>query len=61
MALVYLSIAFLYLKKNLVLINLTEGWTIPACPSLMCFVNKGNIKETVSSKIQFFGVCACMF
>ena len=36
---------------NLILINLTEWSTIPACPSLMCSFNRGNIEGTNSSKI----------
>ena len=31
----------------------TKRSTIPACPSLMCFFNKGNIEGTNSSKILF--------
>ena len=30
---------------NLVLINYTEWSTIPACPSLMCSFNRGNIEH----------------
>ena len=29
----------------------TEWSTIPACPSLMCFLNRGYTEETNSSKI----------
>ena len=29
----------------------TEWSTIPACPSLMCFFNRGDIEGTYSSKI----------
>ena len=29
----------------------TEWSTIPACPSLMCFFNRGDTEETNSSKI----------
>ena len=29
----------------------TEWSTIPACPSLMCFFNRGNTEEANSSKI----------
>ena len=36
---------------NLVSINWTEWSTIPACPSLMCSFNRGNIEGTNSSKI----------
>ena len=34
----------------------TEWSTIQACPSLMCFLNRGNTEGTNSSKI-LFGVC----
>ena len=46
-----LSIPFLNFFFNLVLINQTEWSTIPACPSLMCSFNRGNIEGTNSSKI----------
>ena len=34
----------------------TEWSTIPACPSHMCFLNRGNTEGTNSSKI-LFDVC----
>ena len=36
---------------NLVSINKTEWSTIPACPSLMCCVNRGKTEGTNSSKM----------
>ena len=37
-----------------------EWLTIPACPSLMCSFNRGNIEGTNYSKFVF-DVCLCMF
>ena len=52
--LLLLSIPFLYFFLfclNLVLNKLTEWSTIPACPGLMCFFNRGDTKGTNSSKM----------
>ena len=35
---------------------LAEGSMIPACPSLMCFFNGGNIEGTISSKILYLNL-----
>ena len=35
----------------------TEWSTIPACPSLMCFFNRGGAEGTDSSKFCLFDVC----
>ena len=43
--------SFFILFLNLVLINRRNGSTIPACPSLMCFFNRGDTEGTNSSKI----------
>ena len=32
---------------------------IPACPSLVCFFNRGDIEGTDSSKKFMFDVCVC--
>ena len=37
----------------------TEWSTIPACPSLMCFFNRGDTEGTNSSKFFVFDVCVC--
>ena len=49
--LLLLSIAILcfFLKSGID--KSTEWSTIPACPSLMCFFNRGGTKRTNSSKI----------
>ena len=47
--LLLLSIPFLYFLKSGI-DKLTEWSTIPACPSLMCFFNRGDTKGTNSSK-----------
>ena len=47
--LLLLSIPFLYFFLNLVLINRRNGR--PACPSLMCFFNRGDTEGTNSSKV----------
>ena len=53
-----LSTPFLYLKKSG--IDKSAEWsTTPACPSLMCFVYRGNTEGTVSSKKKMFDVCVC--
>ena len=44
------SIPFLYLLKSGI-DKSTEWSTIPACPSLMCFFNRGDTEGTNSSKI----------
>ena len=44
-----LSIPFLYFKSGID--KSTEWSTIPACPSLMCFFNRGDTEGTNSSKI----------
>ena len=46
---------------NMVSVNLTEWSTIPACPSLMCSFNRGNIEESNSESTFLFYVCVCMF
>ena len=46
-----LSIPFLYFKKGID--KSTEWSTTPACPSPMCFFNRGNTEGTNSSK----GLC----
>ena len=42
---------FLYFKKKSGIDKSTEWSTIPACPSLMCFFNRGDTEGTNSSKI----------
>ena len=42
---------FLYFKKNSGIDKSTDWSTIPACPSLMCFFNRGDTEGTNSSKI----------
>ena len=39
------------LKKKSGIDKSTEWSTIPACPSLMCFFNRGYTEGTISSKI----------
>ena len=39
--------------------GMSEWSTIPACPSLMCSFNRGNIKGTNSSKICVW--CLCLY
>ena len=51
-----LSIPFLYFLKSGI-DKSTERSTIPACPSLMCFFNRG--EGTNSSKQFVFNVCVC--
>ena len=46
-----LSIPLFLMIFNLVSINKTEWSTIPACPSLMCCVNRGKTEGTNSSKM----------
>ena len=46
----FLSIPFLYFKKKSGIDKSTEWSTIPACPSLMCFFNRGYTEGTNSSK-----------
>ena len=41
--------------------KLTEWSMIPACPSLMCFFNRGNTKGTNSSKILFLTFVYVLF
>ena len=41
----------LYFFKKSGIDKSTEWSTIPACPSLMCFFNRGDTKGTNSSKI----------
>ena len=45
----------LFLKSGID--KLTEWSTIPACPSLMCFFNKGDTEGT--SLMFAFDVCVC--
>ena len=43
--------------------NLTEWSTIPACPSLVCFFNRGDTEGTNSSKVlclMFMYVLFCV-
>ena len=49
--LLLLYIPFLYLKKKSGIDKSTEWFTMPACPSLMRFFNRGNTVGTNSSKI----------
>ena len=49
--LLLLSIPFLYFLKKSGIDKSTEWSTIPACPSLMCFFNRGDTKGTNSSKL----------
>ena len=49
--LLLLSIPFLYFFFKSGIDKSTELSSIPACPSLMCFFNRGDTKETNSSKI----------
>ena len=51
------SFFILFLKSGID--KSTEWSTIPACPSLMCFFNRGDTEGTNSSKISF--QCLCMF
>ena len=54
-----LSIPFLYLKQSGI-DKSTEWSTRPACPSVMCFHNVGNVGATNSLKIlylMFMYVC----
>ena len=44
---------------NLASINKTEWSTIPACPSLMCYFNRGNTAGTNSSKMCLMFVYVC--
>ena len=46
-----LSIPFLYFFLKSGIDKSTEWPTIPACPSLMCFFNRGDTEGTNSSKI----------
>ena len=43
------SFSILFFKSGIDI--LTEWSTIPACPSLVCFFNRGDTEETNSSKI----------
>ena len=49
--LLLLSIPFLYFFFKSCVDKSTERSTIPACPSLMCFFNRGDTEGTNSSKI----------
>ena len=41
-------------------IDKSAKWsTIPACPSLMCFFNRGDTEGTNYSKNFMFDVCVC--
>ena len=51
------SFFYTFLKSGID--KLTEWSTIPACPSLMCFFNRGDTEETNSSKRILFDVCVC--
>ena len=42
---------FIHLKKKSGIDKSTEWSTIPACPSLMCFFNRGDTERTNSSKM----------
>ena len=54
-----LSIPFLYFSLTLVTINYTELSAIPACPSLMCSFNRGNIEGTNFENLCLMFVYAC--
>ena len=43
--------SFLILLFNLVMINQTEWLTIPVCPSLVCYFNRGSTEVTNSEKV----------
>ena len=49
--LLLLSIPFFYTFLKSGIDKSTEWSTIPACPSLMCFFNRGDTEGTNSSKI----------
>ena len=51
------SFFYTFLKSGID--KLTEWSTIPACPSLMCFFNRGDTEETNSSKNFVLGVSIC--
>ena len=51
--LLLLSIPFLYFFLKSGIDKSTEWSTIPACPSLMCFLNRGDTEGTNSSKILY--------
>ena len=53
-----MSIPFFILLKSGI-DKSTEWSTIQACPSLMCFSNRGDTEGTNSSKIFVFDVCVC--
>ena len=55
-----IPLCFLLFFFNLVSKNLTEWSTIPACPSLMCSFNRGNVEGTNSSSF-LSDVCVCIF
>ena len=51
--------SFVIFFFNLALVNKTEWSTIPACSSLMCSFNRGNVEGTNSSNLclMFGHVC----
>ena len=49
--LLLLSIPFLYIKKKFGIDKSAEWSTIPVCPRLMCFFNRGDTEGTNSLKI----------
>ena len=49
--LLLLSIPFSYFFEKSVIDKSKEWSTIPACPSLVCFFNRGDTEGTNSSKI----------
>ena len=51
---------FCLFKKNLVSINEMECSTIPACPSIVVFLNKGSMEGT-NFKNLCFDVCVYMY
>ena len=51
--------SFLIFFFNLVLINKTEWSTLPACSSLRCSFNRGNIEGTNSSNLCLMCVYVC--
>ena len=46
----FVSIPFLYFKKKSGIDKSTERSMIPACPGLVCFLNRGNAEGTGSLK-----------
>ena len=51
--------SFFIFKKKSGIDKSTEWSTIPACPRLMCFSNRGSTRESNSSKILCLMFCVC--